>query len=213
MTRAARCLVLVVLVGCAGGGGDLDPDSDGTTPPALGPDVDGVAFRDVGLMLAVASLNGEASADLDVNDDGTPDFELQLGRFAEADSVFRSVYLQRASEGAEVLVGEVPNAGVFGGMDTATRALALGERIEGSSATWQLNGVLHEVEMDADTVEDDYGIAGEGRVFLGVRFITGVSDLLNGWIEVSVDEDVSTFTVHRAGWAELPEVGLGAGDR
>lgn len=213
MSRASWVVVFAGLVGCASATDDVDRDTDDAGPPALGPDVEGVAFREVGLTLTVASVNGEADAALDVNDDGVDDFDLELSRSTVGDDTFRYGQLSATAVGNELLVGDVPNAGADGGMVEATRALALGERVEGSATRWSSSGVLHELESFEEEVEDDYGIAGEGRVLLGVRFLAGVSDLLNGWIEVSVDGELTTVTVHRSGWAELPEVGVGAGDR
>lgn len=228
MIRAPWSLAIAALIGCTAAVDEAAPDTDeaapdtdeGTAdtddagPPALGPDVEGVAFREVGLTLTVATANGDAEAALDVNGDGVDDFDLELGRSTE-DGVATNRYAAFGAlvEGNELLVGEVPNPGQDGGTYEAVRSLALGERVEGASVRWSSSGLLHEIETAGDVVEEDYGVAGDGRVLLGVRFVSGTSDLLNGWIEVSVDDEVTTVSVHRAGWAERPEVGVGAGDR
>lgn len=212
MTRAAWGIAIVGLLGCAPGGSS-DPDTDDTSPPALGPDVEGVASREVDLTLAVASANGEADGELDVNGDGVADFGIELSRATLAGESIWYVALAPTAVGNEILVADVRNDGSDGTIEEAARVLQLGERIEGSSTRWEPDAVLHEIETFEDEVEDDYGVAGDGRVLLGVRFLTGISDLLNGWIEVSVDEELTTVTVYRAGWAELPELGVGAGDR
>lgn len=201
-----RFVPVLLALACAPG---ADPDD----APALGPDVEGVASREVALTLTVVSDDGDATGDVDVDGDGVDDFEIALSRDASGDDTILFAELEVARESNELLVADLPNAGSNGGTDTGARALALGDRVEGSSARWEAGGVLHEIEAFQGEVEDDYGVAGAGRVLLGVRFLHGVSDLLNGWIEVSVDEDLTTVTVHRSGWAELPEVGLGAGDR
>lgn len=212
MTRAAWGIALVGLLGCAPGGSS-DPDTDDTSPPALGPDVEGVASREVELTLSVASANGEADGALDVNGDGVDDFGIELSRQTSAGETIWDVGLSPTAAGNEILIADVRNEGTDGTTEEAARVLQLGDRIEGSSTRWEPGGVLHEIETFEDEVEDDYGIAGAGRVLLGVRFLTGVSDLLNGWIEVSVDEALTTVTVYRAGWSEVPELGVGAGDR
>lgn len=210
-SHALTLLWLSLVGGCAeapstpdgDGGTDTDVGGSDTEEPVVeGPEVPEVESRTVESSLSVGVGSGVAQIEVDVDEDGTADFVLELRRDQTPEDQLFEVALRGLVATSQTLSGP-------GGPTHRPLEFDLGEPINSLSTVWNQNSDPAELETFMGEIEED--VRPVGRVFTGHRF-QHAGYIHYAWMELSVSEGLTEVTLHRLGWHTGAEVEIRAGD-